>query len=763
MEIEAKASVIGWAEMSESNLLNQRLDRLLGPKTAKAFKEAFGYESAADLISHYPRRYIRRGELTEIEEIPVGSEATILAEIVSVKSRKIPQRKGGILEVIVSDGSAKLILTFFNQVWREKELKVGRQGLFAGKITLFNGKRQLAHPEYQLIPDGDDVDGAIGGFAGRLIPIYPASSKLPSWKIEQSIEILLEMVTSLEEPLPEDVVRDQSLISRSDALKEIHQPQSMEAAQAARLRLTFDEAFELQLILVKRRNEIRQLRSRALLKEKTKGLLARFDSALPFELTDGQKKVWSEIATDLAGHDPMYRLLQGEVGSGKTILALRAMVAAVDSSGQAALLAPTEVLAAQHHRSLLSLLGPLAEGGMLGSEADAISVALLTGSLSAAEKKSIHEGIRDGRIDIVIGTHALISEGVSFSNLDLLVVDEQHRFGVEQRDALRERSEISPHILVMTATPIPRTVAMTVFGDLDVSILDELPRGRSPIATHIIPVLTKPHFLDRAWQRIKEEVAKGRQAYIVAPRISATSSTSEQVATSDNEIRIRALKLLGEEIDFSGEGEGENAGEMASVEEFFSMLSKGPLKELRIGKLHGRMSSEEKDATMLAFQERDLDLLISTTVIEVGVDVPNATVMVILDADRFGVSQLHQLRGRVGRGKESGLCLLVTRSEEESEAMLRLKAVAGTLDGFALSKIDLEQRREGDVLGASQSGRRSQLRLLQVLEDEELIIQARQIATSLLEKDPTLATVPLLAKAIAEREAESVASFVDKG
>ncbi len=745
--------------MSETNLFTQRLDRLLGPKTAKAFKDAFGYESAADLLSHYPRRYIRRGELTEIEEIPLGSEATILAEIVSVKSRKIPQRKGGILEVIVSDGSAKLILTFFNQVWREKELKVGRQGLFAGKITLFNGKRQLAHPEYQLIPDGDDVDGAIGEFAGKLIPIYPASSKLPSWKIEQSIEILLEMVTELAEPLPEEVVRDQALISRSEALKEIHQPQSMEAAKAARLRLTFDEAFELQLILVKRRNEIRQLRSRALLKDKTKGLLARFDSELPFELTDGQKRVWLEIAADLAGHDPMYRLLQGEVGSGKTILALRAMVAAVDSSGQAALLAPTEVLAAQHHRSLLALLGPLAEAGMLGSETDAISVALLTGSLSTAEKRSIHEGLRDGRIDIVIGTHALISEGVSFSHLDLLVVDEQHRFGVEQRDALRERSEISPHILVMTATPIPRTVAMTVFGDLDVSILDELPRGRSPIATHIIPVLTKPHFLDRAWQRIKEEVAKGRQAYVVAPRINASPPSAEQEASSDNEMRNRALKLLGEEIDLADD----ESVEMASVEEFFTMLSAGPLKDLRIGKLHGRMSSEEKEATMHAFQNRDLDLLISTTVIEVGVDVPNATVIVILDADRFGVSQLHQLRGRVGRGKESGLCLLVTRSEDESEAMLRLKAVAGTLDGFALSKIDLEQRREGDVLGASQSGRRSQLRLLRVLEDEELIIKARQIATSLLEKDPSLATVPLLAKAIAEREAESVASFVEKG
>jgi len=753
--------------MSDSDLLGRPLERLIGPKTAKAFEEAFGYSAVADLLTHYPRRYIRRGELTPIDEIPVGSEATILAEILSVKVKKIPRRKGGILEVVVTDGQAKLLLTFFNQVWRERELKVGREGLFAGKITLFNGKRQLSHPEYHLIPDGDNVDGAIDDFAGRLIPIYPATSKLPSWKIEQSIEILLDQITELEDLIPKEILESEKLISHARALRQVHQPDDLDSAREAKRRLTFDEAFILQLILVKRRQAIRLLHSHPIRVGQGRGLLARFDAALPFTLTTGQKRVWQEIASDLASEGPMYRLLQGEVGSGKTILALRAMVATADASGQAALLAPTEVLATQHYRNLVSILGPLAQAGMLGSEADALRVELLTGSLSQAEKKRIHDGLRDGSIDLVIGTHALISEGVEFSRLDLLVIDEQHRFGVEQRDALRERSENSPHILVMTATPIPRTVAMTVFGDLDVSVLDELPQGRSPITTHIIPVLSKPHFLDRAWMRIREEVAKGRQAYVVAPRIASSASAarsdeSESDSKDEKKMRERVARLLAEELP-DGIGEVESGEQMASVEEFFGILNDGPLNGLRIAALHGRMSSDEKDQTMSAFKSGDIDLLVSTTVIEVGVDVADATVMVILDADRFGVSQLHQLRGRVGRGSEPGLCLLVTRSEEESSSMERLKAVAATLDGFELSRVDLEQRREGNVLGASQSGTRSHLRLLRVLEDEAMIISSRERATELLAKDPHLDTVPALREFVIRRERESETAFVDKG
>jgi ATP-dependent DNA helicase RecG len=754
--------------MSDSDLLGRRLDRLIGPKTAKVFEDAFGYTVAADLLAHFPRRYLRRGELTPIEKIPDGTEATILAEILSVKVKKIPRRKGGILEVIVTDGNARLMLTFFNQVWREKDLKVGREGLFAGKITLFNGKRQLAHPEYHLIPESDDdeskTDELIEGFAGRLIPIYPATGKLPSWKIGQSIEILLDQISEIEDPLPESIRESEGLLSMTSALQQVHRPDDLDTANAARYRLAFDEAFLLQLILIKRRMKVRSLRSRPVIDSSSRGLTERFDAALPFTLTAGQQRVWQEIAGDLSSNDPMYRLLQGEVGSGKTVLALRAMVSAADSGGQAALLAPTEVLAMQHFRNLVSILGGLAEGGMLGSESDALRIELLTGSLSASEKRRIHLGLADGTIDIVIGTHALIAEGVEFAHLDLVVIDEQHRFGVEQRDALRERSEIAPHILVMTATPIPRTVAMTVFGDLDVSVLDELPQGRSPITTHIIPVLTKPHFLDRAWSRIREEVAKGRQAYVVAPRISADNPVKKDLRDEEKEMMKRATRLLAEEMPHGEEGLEIDAGEpMASVEEFFAILSTGPLEGLRIGLLHGRLPAEDKERTMTAFHRGELDLLISTTVIEVGVDVANATVMVILDADRFGVSQLHQLRGRVGRGSEPGLCLLVTRADPESEAMARLEAVAGTLDGFELSKIDLAQRREGDVLGVSQSGSRSRLRLLRVLEDEELIVRAREIATELLDSDPHLATVPALRESLLRREQESETAFVEKG
>lgn len=754
--------------MQQTALLATPLDRLIGPKSARAFESAFGYQKAAELLEHFPRRYLRRGELTPISEIPDGSEATILAEILSVKSRKIPGRKGGILEVIVTDGDAKLILTFFNQVWREKELRPGKQGLFAGKITLFNGKRQLTHPEYNLIPDGDDVDGAIDDFAGKLIPIYPATSKLPSWKIEQAMAVLVDLIqasqgerSEYEDLLNAKLRGELGFPSRMQALVEIHRPQSIESANIARERLTFDEALIMQLILLRRRSALRQLRSKKFGLEmpatQLRGVLANFDQALPFELTDGQKKVCAEIERDLAGEIPMYRLLQGEVGSGKTVVALRAMLRVVDGGGQSALLAPTEVLAQQHFRNLKKILGPLAEAGTLGADAGAISVALLTGSMSAGEKSRIHEALRRGEIDIVIGTHALIVDDVDFKDLGLLVIDEQHRFGVEQRDALRTRGELTPHILVMTATPIPRTVAMTIFGDLDISILDQLPSGRSPIQTHVIPVQAKPHFLERAWQRILEEVAKGRQGYVVAPRIDKDSKSLGVLLDDGDQYLNRAAKLLDDEE------EAEEKVEMASVEEFYHLLLQGPLKSIRIAPLHGRMGVDEKDQTMLDFSHGDIDLLVSTTVIEVGVDVPNATVMVILDADRFGVSQLHQLRGRVGRGAHPGLCLLVTRAPEDSPAMERLIAISKTVDGFELARLDLKMRREGDVLGRSQSGTRSHLRLLRVLDDEELILKARSVAQDLLENDPGLDQSPYLAAEVRAMEAEAESAFIEKG
>ena len=754
--------------MQQRALLNTRLDRLIGPKSARAFDTAFGYETAAELLQHFPRRYVRRGELTAIDEIPDGSEATILAQVLSAKSRRIAGRKGGLLEVIVTDGNAKLALTFFNQVWREKELRPGKQGLFAGKITLFNGKRQLTHPEYQLIPDGDDVDGAIDDFAGKLIPIYPATSKLPSWKIEQAMAVILDSLEAVmaeksvhELNQKDDLLSDQfrerlRFPTRMRALVSVHRPKTIDEAASAKERLTFDEALVLQLILMRRRNSVRRLRAKRC-SFGDDGILSRFDQALPYKLTAGQRKVSAEIASDLGSETPMYRLLQGEVGSGKTVVALRAMLAIVDSGGQAALLAPTEVLAQQHYQSLLRTLGSLAEAGRLDSHEGAISVALLTGSLPTAEKAQIRERLTRGEIDLVIGTHALIAEQVGFRDLAMVVIDEQHRFGVEQRDALRSRSDVTPHVLVMTATPIPRTVAMTVFGDLDISVLDQLPEGRSAISTHLIPVLAKPHFLERAWQRILEEVSKGRQGYVVAPRIDQKDSLHDVTFGLTSDVAERAAKLVEKE------GEADIDRQMASVEEFYHLLKDGPLKSIRIAPLHGRMSADAKTKTMQDFQNGEIDLLVSTTVIEVGVDVPNATVMVILDADRFGVSQLHQLRGRIGRGAHPGLCLLVTRAEENSPAIQRLSAVASTLDGFELARLDLEQRREGDVLGASQSGTRSHLRLLRVLEDEEVIMKAREVAHEILESDPELTLSPYLAEVVRAMEAESEAAFVEKG
>jgi ATP-dependent DNA helicase RecG len=489
-----------------------------------------------------------------------------------------------------------------------------------------------------------------------------------------------------------------------------------------------------------RRIELKKLNSTSR-KRISGGLLDAFDATLPFELTAGQVAVCKEIESDLSQPHPMHRLLQGEVGSGKTIVALRAMLAVVDSGGQAALLAPTEVLAAQHLRTIQNLLGDLGQGGMLGGSDKATQVTLITGSQNAAARKEALAMAATGSAGIVIGTQALLGEKVEFKDLGLIVVDEQHRFGVEQRDALKEKAILPPHLLVMTATPIPRTVAMTVFGDLDVSTLRELPLGRQPITTHVVPVKEKPTFLERAWQRINEEVAQGHQAYIVAPRISADSDANA-------------------DIDFLF---GEDSSEIASVEELAPTLHAGPLKGLKIAILHGRLSADEKDSTMQAFTKGDIDVLVSTTVIEVGVDVPNATIMVIMDADRFGVSQLHQLRGRVGRGTSPGLCLLVTQCEEESPARERLNAVAGTLDGFELSRIDLEQRREGDVLGASQSGTQSHLRLLRVLRDEALIEQARDDAESLIAIDNELSDYPALRAELAQLQRDQAVDYLDKG
>ena len=724
--------------------LATRLQNILGDRTAQVLEKSFGMTTVNELLRHYPRRYVVRGELTDISKLLADDEVTILAQIEAVKLRRANGKN--ILEVVVTDGSANLSLTFFNQAWREKDLKAGRFGLFAGKVGVFKGKRQLSHPDYQLIPDGDDVDAAVADFAGKFLPVYPATSKLPSWKVMQCVKLALDSLDELPDYLPPEIAQKYKYPSLKKAFTDIHQPPDLDSAENARVRLTFDEALLLQLLLGQRRNEIVKLSTKSRTPN-TPVLVAAFEERLPFKYTAGQVEVNAEIEKDLSNKYPMHRLLQGEVGSGKTVVALRAMLSVVDSSGQAALLAPTEVLAQQHFRTITKLLGELAQSGTLQGGALGTQVELLTGSLPAASKKAIHAKLASGETGIVIGTHALISDGVAFDDLGLVVVDEQHRFGVEQRDALRMKAKQPPHLLVMTATPIPRTVAMTIFGDLDISTLRELPSGRVAITTHLIPVLEKPHFLNRAWERVKEEAAKGHQIYIVAPRIANPNKKL-------TEREMVAAQLLGEEY-LDNE-------QMSAVEELAPELAKGALKGLKIAMLHGRQTSEVKEQTMSAFARGEIDVLIATTVIEVGVDVANASMMVIMDADRFGVSQLHQLRGRVGRGSVPGLCLLVSNAQEDSQSMARLAAVAATLDGFELARLDLEQRKEGDVLGASQSGGRSHLRLLRVLRDEDLIEQAREVALNILSTDPQINHLPELKSEVAKLQSDEAARFMDK-
>ena len=704
--------------------LGTPLKHVVGGATATSLAKSLGLHTVEDLLRHYPRRYARRGELTDLAHLPPDEEVTVLAEVARVQSRRMRQKKGSILEVTVTDGRGTLKLTFFNQAWREKDLQVGRHGLFAGKVTVFNGVRQLTHPDYQLIEPRPTLD--VNAFADQLIPVYPSAAAVKTWVIGNSMRVVLDTLDSLVETLPDDLRERHSLLGIGEALRLVHRPGSMDDVHRAQDRLRFDEAFGLQVILAQRRAAMADLPATPRVAS-AGGLLDAFDAGLPFELTAGQREVAAEMTADLAMDHPMHRLLQGEVGSGKTVVALRAMLAVVDSGGQAALLAPTEVLAQQHHRSITEMLGPLAERGLLGGAESGTRVALLTGSQPAAVRRGMLADIRSGEAGIVLGTHALIQDAVTFADLGLVVVDEQHRFGVEQRDALRSKAAKPPHVLVMTATPIPRTVAMTVFGDLDVSTLTELPLGRSPIVTHVVPAGEKPRYLERTWERVQEEVAKGHQAYVVCPRIG-DDPTGEMPAEEE-----RHLRLVTDEAV-----EAPARRPAVAVLEVAEQLRAGPLAELRVAVLHGRLPPEEKDEVMRRFAAGEIDVLVATTIIEVGVDVANATTMVVLDADWFGVSQLHQLRGRIGRGEAAGLCLLVTDMPDGAPPRERLDAVAATLDGFELSRVDLAQRREGDVLGASQSGRRSSLKLLRVIRDEDLIVTAREEADALVREDPRL-------------------------
>ena len=729
----------------ERDALATRLRDVLGDRTAKVLAKSLGLNTVGELLKHYPRRYDERGELTDLSKVPIDEDVTVLAEV--VKMTKIPfrGRKGFRCDVQVTDGSGSMLLTFFNSWQVERELRPGRLAFFAGKITLYHGRPQMAGPSYELIGDEEDVDRTGEEFA-KPVPIYPSVAGLPTWTIKQCVRVVLDQLPEIDDPLPEELRRKHRLLDLRTALEQVHRPTEIEQTYVAKHRLKWDEALPLQVVLAQRRATTMQDSAHART-ARPGGILERFDARLPFTLTDGQQEVSAEIAEDLAQTHPMHRLLQGEVGSGKTIVALRAMLTAVDSGAQSVLLAPTEVLAQQHHRSITDLLGPLARPGQFDGDPEGTKVALLTGSQGAKERNANLLDAQSGDAGIVIGTHAVIQDKVKLHDLGLVVIDEQHRFGVEQRDALRAKAkgDESPHLLVMTATPIPRTVAMTVFGDLDVSELKVLPSGRSPIATHVVPAKEKPAFLARAWERIREEVAKGHQAYVVCPRIGGDA---------------------GDETDGDGtqpgtQADGEERRPPLAVAEVAAELEAGPLNGLRLGVLHGRLTPQEKDEVMGRFNEGAVDVLVATTVVEVGVNVPNASVMAILDADRFGVSQLHQLRGRVGRGSVPGLCLLVTETDADSPAADRLRAVAGTTDGFELSEIDLQQRREGDILGAAQSGRKKSLRLVSVLDDRQLIQDARQAAADLVGRDPELAGHPALARAVAALTESDQANFLE--
>jgi len=724
------------------------LTRVLGPKTATVMAEQLSLHTVRDLLRHYPRRYARRGEMTRLDGLEVGDRVTVLAQVKSVSTRRMQQRRGTLTEVTVGDGAGSMRLVFFNN--RHAHLDVGEWGLFAGTVGLWRGEKQFTHPDCHIIT-GDDDD-----WARAMVPLYPASKDVSSWVIQKSVKLLMDDPRSLEQmledPIPVAVRERHALVDLPTALRQKHRPESQEQVDSADERLKWDEALVLQATLAGRRRAA-ALEPGIARPRRSGGLLDAVDAALPFSLTDGQREVGEELAAELAREQPMNRLLQGEVGSGKTVVALRAMAQVVDAGGQAALLAPTEVLAAQHARSLAAILGPLGRAGELGGDPSGTRVQLLTGSQKAAARRQARAAVADGSAGIVVGTHALLQEGVEFADLGLVVVDEQHRFGVEQRDALRAKGNRPPHVLVMTATPIPRTVAMTVYGDLETSTLRQLPAGRGGVSSSVVPVGEKPAWLDRAWARVREEVAAGRQAYVVCPRIGDLDDGGKGDDGPDGADGAPPPEPKG--------GTSDKRPPLA-VLDVAEGLRAGPLSALRVEVLHGRMTPEDKEARMRAFAAAEVDVLVATTVVEVGVDVPNATVMVVVDADRFGVSQLHQLRGRVARGRHAGLCLLVSEAPSSSATGQRLAAVASTTDGFALARLDLETRREGDVLGAAQSGRRSGVRLLSLVDDEALIAEARAEATALVEQGRGLADHPELAAAVAAMSLDERAEYLEK-
>lgn len=729
---------------------HRNLRDVLGAKTADQFAK-LGVNTVGDLMTHTPRRYIPGTQMSDFATLRVGEHTAVVAQVERVNVRAGQRAR---VEVMLSDGSRYLQATFFAprpylvEFWTA-QLKRGARGIFVGKVGVFRDQLQLAHPDFVML-DGARITGGSRKLTEKqqlnadkraamertlqratMIGLYPASAKLPTWIIAESVELVLPGVMGLGDTLPAWVVRQAGVLPLPEALSAVHEPVEAKTAWAGVHRLRFDEAFGMQLAMVHRRATLSH-REAVPRRRIAGGALDEFDARLPFTLTRGQLAVGEEIFDELARPQPMNRLLQGDVGSGKTLVALRAMLAVVDAGGQAAMLAPTEVLAKQHHDTIVRMLGDLGAGQTLGAHPSATGVALLVGSLTAAQKRDALQRIASGEAGIVVGTHALLSEGVEFTDLGLVVVDEQHRFGVEQRALLSEKSVSQPHTLIMTATPIPRSLAITVFGDLAVSELTEKPANRAEVDTVFVNTETHPTWVERAWQRIREEVAAGRQAFIVCPAITGRQAE-----------------------DGTSAGKG-----MTAVTELLPELADGPLRGLRLGMVHGKQPADERDEVMGRFVAGELDVLISTTVIEVGVDVPNASVMVVMDAERFGISQLHQLRGRIGRGEHPGLCLLLGNPQEETIGVERMQALVDSHDGFELAEKDLELRREGDVLGAAQSGR-SSLKLLRVLADRTLIEQARVLAEQVF-ADPRSSEDPLLADVIAHAELLAAGEWLER-